>query len=233
MAETAFIAKLDFAALASVENGLVVKDASPNASNQLVKGPNQKGDTIAFNVYGSRAAPSVNYELSKDLTDFPVVLGTVNTVDSAPYLVKQIDFKTSGATPVTMSAMTEKLQASATATSTIDFGTISLLKLHKAQIIADSVTLGGTGAHLQSNDISFKCNPTFATVEGAIKSHDISGGECTQSLTILQTGSAKPTVTAGSGWDITDELKEVSNPDSNYPTWTCTLSKFVACTEPA
>ena len=106
MAETAFIAKLDFAALATEGNGLVVKDASPNASNQLVKAPNQKGDTIAFNVYGTRAAPSVNYELGKDLEDFAVVLGTVNTVDSAPYLVKQIDFKTSGATPVTMSAMT-------------------------------------------------------------------------------------------------------------------------------
>jgi hypothetical protein len=108
MGETAFIAKLDYAALATQLNGLIVKDASPNASNQLVKAPNQKGDTIAFNVYGTRAAPTVNYELSLDLEDFAVVLGTVNTVDSAPYLVKQIDFKTSGAAPVTMSATTNE-----------------------------------------------------------------------------------------------------------------------------
>jgi hypothetical protein len=233
MAVTAFIAKFDFAALSSVENGLIVKDHSRNGSNQSVKAGNQKGDTVAYNVFGTREAPVVNYELSADLTDFAIVLGTVNTVDTAPYLVKQVDFKTAAATPVGMSATTEKLQAGATASSTIDMGTISLTKLHKAQFIADSLTLGGTGASLQSNDISFKCNPTFATVEGAIKSHDISGGEVTQSLTILQTGSAKPTVTAGTDWDITDELKEVSNPDSNYPTWTCTLSKFVACTEPA
>lgn len=233
MAVKAFIAKLDFAALATVGNGLIVKDHSRNASNQFVKGSDQRGDTIAHNVFGSRAAPVVNYELSLDLTAFQVTLGTVNTVDTAPYMVKQIDIKTAKGTPVTLSATTEKLQAAATATSTIDFGTITLSKLHKAQFIADSVTLGGTGASLQSCDISFKATPTFAEVAGVIKSHDIAGGEVTQALTILQTGSAVPTVTAGTGWEITDELKETSNPDSNYPTWTCTLTKFVASTEPA
>lgn len=233
MPSTAFIAKLDFANLKTVDNGLVVKDDSPNASNQFVRAPNQKGDIIAHNLFGAREAPSVNYELGKDLTSFAVVLGTVNTVATFPYLFKQLDIKTSQAAAVTMSAVCEKLQTGATATSTIDFGTITLKKLHKAQFIVDSITLGGTGAHLQTCDITFKCNPTFAEVEGAIISHDISGGEITQVITILQTGSAIPTVAAGSGWDITDALKRTSNPDGNYPMWTCTLSKFVACTEPA
>lgn len=232
MSATAFLAKFDFAALATVENGLIAKDHSRNGSNQSVKAGNQKGDTVAYNVFGSRAAPVVNYELSKDLTDFPVVLGTVNTVDTAPYLVKQIDFKTAKATPVGMSATTEKLQAGATASSTIDFGTITLTKLHKAQFIADSFTLGGTGCSLQANDISYKGNVTFGEVAGAIKSHDMSGGEIVQSITIQQTGVAVPTVTAGTGWEILEELKETSNPEADYPTWTCTLNKFVASTEP-
>jgi hypothetical protein len=232
MAVTAFIAKFDFAALSSVENGLILKDHARNGSNQSVKAVNQKGDTIAYNVFGTREAPVVNYELTADLTDFAIVLGTVNTVDTAPYLVKQVDFKTAAATPVGMSATTEKLQAGATASSTIDMGTISLTKLHKAQFIADSFTLGGTGCSLQANDISFKGNATFGEVASAIKSHDMSGGEITQSITIQQTGATLPTVTAGSGWEILDVLKETANPEADYPTWTCTLHKFVASTEP-
>lgn len=236
MAETAFIAKLDFAALATAGNGLILKDHARNASNQVVTGKNQKGDIVAYNNYGARAAPVVNYDMSKDMTGddaLAIVLGTVNTVDTAPYLLKQVDVKTGAATPPTVSAVTEKLQASATATCTIDMGTLTLLKLHKAQFIADSLTLGGTGCSLQSNDITYKCNPTFGEVEGAIKSHDVSGGEITQSLTIQQTGAAIPTITPGTGWEIIDDLKETSNPDANYPMWTCTLTKFVACTEPA
>lgn len=233
MSVTAFLAKLDFAALSSVENGLVVKDHSRNGSNQSVKAGNQKGDTVAYNVYGTREAPVVNYELSADLTAFAIVLGTVNTVDSAPYLVKQIDFKTNKATPVGMSATTEKLQAGATASSTIDMGTISLTKLHKAQFIASSFTLAGTGCSLQACDISYKANATFGEVAGAIKSHDMSAGEIVQSITIQQTGATKPTVTAGTGWEILEELKESGNPESDYPTWTCTLHKFVASTEPS
>lgn len=236
MAEKAFIAKLDFAALATVGNGLILKDHARNASNQIVKAKDQKGDTVAYNNYGARAAPVVNYEMSKDMTGddaLEIVLGTVNTVDTAPYMLKQVDVKTGAATPPTVSAVTEKLQASATASSTIDMGTLTLLKLHKAQFIADSFTLGGTGCSLQTNDITYKCNPTFGEVEGAIKSHDVSGGEITQTLTVQQTGATLPTVTAGSGWEITEDLKETSNPDANYPMWSCTLTKFVASTEPA
>lgn len=233
MAVTAFIAKVDFANLKTVDNGLVVKDDSPNGSNQVVRAPDQSGNIIAYNVFGIREAPTVNYELGQDLTTFAVILGAVNTVATFPYLFKQLDIKTSQAAAVTMSAVCEKLQTGATASCTIDFGTITLKKLHKAQFLTDSITLGGTGAHLQTCDITFKCNPTFAEVEGAIISHDISGGEITQVITILQTGAAVPTCVAGTGWEITETLKRTSNPDGNYPMWTCTLSKFVASTEPA
>jgi hypothetical protein len=233
MAITAFIAKLDFANLKTVDNGLVVKDESPNGSNQVVRAPDQSGNIIAYNVFGVRSAPSVNYELGKDLTAFDVVLGTVNTVATKLYLFKQLDIKTSQASAVTMSAVCEELPTGSSASCTIDFGSITLKKLHKAQFITDSITLGGTGANLQTCDITFKCNPTFAEVEGAIIAHDIAGGEITQVITILQTGSAIPTVAAGTGWEITETLKRTSNPDGNYPMWTCTLSKFVASTEPA
>lgn len=231
MAEAAFIAKFDFAALSGA-SGLVTKDHARNGSNQIVKGGDQHGDTVAYNNYGTREAPTVNYELSTDLTAMAIVLGTVNTVDSAPYLLKQVDFKTAAGQPVTASATTEKLPAASTASSTIDMGTISLTKLHKAQFITDSFTLSGTGCSLQSNDISYKCNPTFAEVEGVIKSHDVHGGEISQSITIQQTGATKPTVTAGTDWEITEDLKETGNPDANYPMWSCTLTKFVSSTEP-
>lgn len=51
-------------------------------------------------------------------------------------------------------------------------------------------------------------------------------GQLTVNLTILQTDSTAPTVTAGQDWVITAPLT-CSNPDADYPSWTCTLSRYL------
>lgn len=55
---------------------------------------------------------------------------------------------------------------------------------------------------------------------------DVTEGMITASVTITQTGSTEPTVAAGSDWQITAPLA-CTNPDANYPTWACTLTKYL------
>ena len=63
-------------------------------------------------------------------------------------------------------------------------------------------------------------------MNGKCVAHDISGGRITVSVTIVQVDELEsdPVVTPGDGWTMSSPLTP-SNPDADYPTWTCELSK--------
>lgn len=65
-----------------------------------------------------------------------------------------------------------------------------------------------------------------ATKNGETISFDVTDGKLEVQITILQTGNTKPTVTAGTDWTKTAP-ETCSNPDADYPTWTCTLSRYL------
>ena len=86
--------------------------------------------------------------------------------------------------------------------------------------------MGGTGCYLQSANYTAGGTISRATKDGETVAFDVVDGKLEVQLTIQQTGSTKPTVTAGSDWTITAPLT-CSNPDADYPSWTCTLSRYL------
>ena len=97
---------------------------------------------------------------------------------------------------------------------------------HHAQILWSAFTLGGEGCYLQSANYTAGGTISRATKNGETVAYDVTDGKLEAQITIQQTGSAAPTVTKGTGWEITAPLS-CSSPDADYPTWSCTLSRYL------
>ena len=101
-----------------------------------------------------------------------------------------------------------------------------------AQILWDAFTLAGTGCHLQSAKYKLKANVPTSDKNGLPLAFGVSRGVIECSIEITQCDSTAPTLTAGTGWTISQKLK-CSNPDSDCPTWTATLRHFITLTVPS
>ena len=64
----AFLSKHDFFGLATASNGLEVTEANENKTASTAEGHNEKGDVVAFEVFGETMSPSNSYVLGKDLS---------------------------------------------------------------------------------------------------------------------------------------------------------------------
>ena len=116
--------------------------------------------------------------------------------------------------------------------TTIELPSVSLKKWHDAQILDSAFTLTGTGCYVNGCNYTATADLSTATVDGTIVAHDIQNGRVEVAVSIVQSGSTEPTVTAGTGWEIVSPLT-VDNPDSDFPTWTATLRKNLTSVHPS
>jgi hypothetical protein len=86
--------------------------------------------------------------------------------------------------------------------------------------------MGGEGCYLQTANYTASATITKATKDGVCIAHDVVEGRIEATVEIKQTGSASPSITAGSGWKITSPLT-CTNPDADYPTYSATLTKYI------
>jgi len=194
--------------------------------------PNARGDNCSRDVYGEAATPTSNFTIMAS-GNISLVLGSVNTVDGVVYMLTGATITTKPNTPPAVSASGVSLQAGATVSSTVTVPDIPIVKFHKAQILASAFTLVGTGCELNECTLEISSRPSFAKVNGVIVAHDIAADKMLCKVTIVQTvAGTPPTLTAGSGWDITKPLS-TDNPDEDYPTWKAELSKDLTSVEPA
>ena len=222
-----FLAKVDKFGLASASLEILTSDEGRAAS--VAEASNADGDIIAAEVYGEIESPSCTYAVKADSTA-DIELGGVTTVGTGTaakyYALTSVTIGTSAGSPPTVSASGEEVpSATPSSTYTVEDG-LTVSKLAIAQIYGGSFTLGGTGCHVTDCNATISCDFSAATKDGARLAWDISNGRIVVSVTINQTGSTAPTLTAGSGWEITSPLTQ-SNPDSNFPTWTATLTKYL------
>lgn len=84
----------------------------------------------------------------------------------------------------------------------------------------------GTGCFLTEASYTVQATIGKATVDGDPVASDVTEGMIEASVTITQTGSTEPTLSAGTDWQITSPLA-CTNPDANYPTWAATLTKYL------
>ena len=219
---------VDYVGLA--DTALVLVSSTENRTSKTAEATDARGDIIARTVFGEGATPSCDYTLANDLSK-AISLGTVTTVGTDKVVLKSISIKTSAGKAPEISANGETIQAAGTVSSTISLGTVAASTRHKAQIIGAAFTLAGTGCDLNDCTYTAECNLTKATKDGDCIAHDVSGGKVTVTATIVQSGSTKPTITAGEGYDMTAPVS-VSAPDESYETVTVTLTKSLVGTDP-
>ena len=223
----AFIAKVDYFGLEGTALDCTASNDGKSASVAEAKG--NDGSIVAHEVYGEQLSPSCDYQLVAAWTsaDDALALGTVKATDGASVCLGEITINTSAGAAPTISASGEQVEQGATADCTYKLPGFTLPKTHHAQILFDCATVGGNGCHLTAANYTMTCSISKATVEGVCVTHDVTEGKIEAALTIVQTGTAVPTLTAGEGWTITAPLAG-SNPDADYPTFSATLTKYLA-----
>ena len=92
------------------------------------------------------------------------------------------------------------------------------------QILLSAYTLSGQGCEDTQCNTEISCTVNPHKKNGVPKASDVHTGHIVVSVTIGQYGSTVPTVTPGSGWEMSGELT-CDDPDSDTPTWTCQLTK--------
>lgn len=228
----AFIQKEDYLGLS--DDKLVCTASNDGASASVAEAKGQDGSVVASEVYGENLAPSCDYQLkgewsrgSESPSPNPVKLGAVTTVGTKKICLSGLSISTSAGAAPTVSANGEQVADDATAACVYALPAFTLPKTHHAHILWDCATVGGAGCHLTAASYSASASVSKATKEGVVLTHDVVEGKIEAQLTIMQNGSAKPTVTPGEGWVVTGVLA-CSNPDADWPTWSCTLTKYLA-----
>lgn len=239
MADSPFITKTDPFAISGTGKYLSLVGVADNKSASMAEARNENGDTVAWHMYGVQYAPTYEYRVSgSGSLAIPVLGKAVTTTMADGTSVKLIPtnwtLNTTAGGETTFSLTAESVPSGVTAICPfqIDCGSVTVGPCQHAKILFSCATLGGTGCYLQSANYSGSCTLGRATKDGDTIAAGVAGGRITAALTIIQTGSAVPTLTAGSGWDITAPLS-CTNPDADYPTWTATLTKYLAAAEPS
>lgn len=228
-----FPSKPDYFGLGS-NASLSLKNSSLNKSATTAEAHDEIGDTVAMEVFGEQSAPSVTYEVIADITMSAIKLGAVTTVDSKPFVLTSVSWNTAPGAVAELQCSGAQVEAGATtATSTtITLPAFALKKWHDAQILDSAFTLTGTGCYVNGCNYTATADLSTATVDGEIVAHDIQNGRVEVAVSIVQSDSTAPTVTAGTGWEIVSPLT-VDNPDADFPTWTATLRKNLTSVHPS
>ena len=213
---------------------LVVITNDDGASNEYNEYHGQDGSFVDCIVYGEKLEPSDELELTGDwsISADTIKLGGVSTVDSKKFALSEVAIETTAGELPTINASGKQVQNDAVTTRYYALPAVTVKNDETAQVLWDAFTLSGEGCHLQSAKYKATAEiPTkdknafplaFGVSEGAI--------EC--EVEIIQCGNTEPTLSAGTGWHISDNPK-ADNPDSDCPTWSATLRYYLTKTTPS
>lgn len=223
-----FKTKTDFFGLAT--GGLVITESNENVAASTAEAHNEKGDVVAYEVFGETMSPECTYVLSADASLASMKCGTpitgVSGYSDKKFTLGSITINTSAGSPPSIQASGEEIPNDSHSDCSYTFPASTLKMCHHAQILWNAFTLAGTGCYLQQANYTAGGTISRATKNGETVAYDVTDGQLTVNITVLQTGDTQPTVTAGSDWVITAPMT-CSNPDADYPTWTCTLSRYL------
>lgn len=237
MADSAFIAKTDPFGISGSGKALALVSVSDGKSASVAEAKDEKGDVVAYHVYGETYSPTFEYKVkAAGSVTFPA-LGTpvsaaLQTGDTVQVIPNSISINTSGGGETTVSISAETVPSTAVGCTYVYAGLSATLGVcHHAKTLFSAFTLTGTGCYLQSANYTISCDVGRATVDGAAVAFGVSNGSIECQVSVMQTGSTAPTVTPGSDWVMTAPLA-CTNPDADYPTWTCTLKKYLSAAVP-
>lgn len=210
-------------------NGIVLISTTENKSSSTVEAVGEDGYVVAHQTFGEKTAPSENYAVNGNVALNEIVIGSKTTVDNKAYVINNINITTTaGGTPsMTVTGQEVELSGDVEGCKTT-LPTIEFSALHHAQTF-DAFTIIGQGAHLTQSSLAVQGNITTAEKDGVILAHDIAGVKMTVNGTIQVSNQSydMPVVSCSNDWHITTPLTE-DNPDSNYPTYTFTATRYLS-----
>ena len=232
--------KQDYCGLA-IANALSVKSATEGRTAQYLEKHGRLGDYKATKVFGNRASPSNSYTVEDEVAITGKKLGQVQTVETIPYQLTSVKWSTGADAEPTVEGSSEQIETGGTLRNYFAIPDFKISPDHVAQI--PEFKWGATGEYIPAFSLPAGTEqaPTNVAVElthvsveiscsgktndknGDPKSHDVTNGHIVIQLTLGQYGEQTPTITPGEGWDMSAP-KTVDDPDSDMPTWTCTLS---------
>lgn len=215
--------KTDYAGLA-VANKLIAKASNQNKSGQYLEKHGQNGDYVATKAFGMRSAPSTEYVVADDVTIEDPTLGTVSTVDGKKYCLESISWSTGADQEPTVSATAQEVASGAATRNTFVCPDFTISPDQIAQIPFTAFTVTGTSCELTACSGEMSCKVGTNDKNGDPQAHDVTNGHIVLNVTIAQYGDTAPGITPSTGWDISSPLT-CSDPDSDYPEWTATLTK--------
>ena len=228
---------------------ILVKTSTLNNSGQYLEKHGRDGAFIAAGckAFGARSAPSNTYVIAGDATisgtgAAQVCLGKVTPINGKNFALQSIRWTTGADVEPTLSATAAEV-AGATRNQ-FKVPQFSISPDHIAQIPSfqfageESATPAfslsaadnaNAGCELLECGGEISCSVKTNDKNGAPKAHDVTNAHIVVDITIAQYGSATPTVTPASGWNVSSPLT-CDDPDSDFPTWSMSISRPLAKT---
>jgi hypothetical protein len=239
MANNGFSAQHDYFGFngATYANGAapcVSSDAGHSRST--AESPGSHGDPAARDVYGNAYAPKCSYKVKADIAAAKwIPLGTVVAAPgngvALPVMVTTVEISTGAGVEPSVTVSGVGVEAGAAAGRTFPLSGIgSLSKLCMAQILGSACTV--SGGNVTSSSLAASCEGHPVEVGGEPVASDCWGGRMEARLTIESPAGSAPTLTAGTGWDVT-QPPTPSDSDGGYTNYECALVKTLAATEPS
>lgn len=220
--------KTDYCGFAA-DGKLQIKSATMNRSGQYLEKLGQNAAIAATKAFGVNDSPSCDYTVVAAHTLTGVKLGKIVTADGKKYALQSLKYECGAGSEPTFSASSREVESTATDATCnhFDVPEFEISPEEVAEILASAFTLTGEMCELTKCSLEASCTVNVHTVNGVVVASDVHTGHIQVSVTIGQYGEALPVLTAASGWDISSPLT-CTDPDSDLPEWTATLSKPLA-----
>lgn len=177
-----FQSKTDFFGLSTSVTGLVITESNENKTATTAEGHNEKGDVVAFEVFGDTMSPSCTYLLEDDVALGSVKCGEpiagTGDYSTKKFTLANLSINTSAGQPPSISASGEEIPSNSTHSDcTYTFPASTLKLCHHAQILWGAFTLAGTGCYLQQANYTAGGTISRATKNGETLSYDVTDGK--------------------------------------------------------
>jgi len=187
-----FKAKTDFFGIAG--GGLVITESNENKTASTVEGHNEKGDVVAYEVFGETMSPECTYVLSANASLSSMKCGEpisgTGDYNGKKFTLGSLTINTSAGSPPSVQASGNEIPANTTQSDcTYTLPAATLKMCHHAQILWDAFTLSGSGCYLQQANYTAGGTISRATKNGDTIAFDVVDGQLQVNITILQTGN--------------------------------------------
>lgn len=206
------------------DSTIVITASDENKSATIVQAHDEKGDIVAQEIVGQTAAPACTYVLKADASTGTWYMGKPIAVGSKYYTIASISISTGAGTPPSIQITGEEIPTNSHTDCYYTVPSTTIEMCHHAQKLFGAFSSSGTGCYLTQANYTVSGGLTKATKDGETIAYDISDGKIEAALTFVSTSGSAPTLSVGTGWEMTSPLTK-SEPDSDYNQYTCTLTK--------